>query len=210
MPIPQEFEQKLSEANERFNTGTKVYKDAQNILAEIDIKIHLEFGYCARALVDISNAIIKGEIDDNFDSNAWRALENYRMSTKHILNDVVDLIFIHAKLEIDRLNQISKYTGITQVYPDYHTVHDTLDDVSDIISLSRQQRGQARRDAYIKMIDDGIYKPVLDFCKKIPRIEEDLKKARRKEISDNRKYAGAYVIGIIGALIGVIGAALKF
>jgi len=191
---------KLRDVGRIFGTSLKVYKDLQILYSKIDDRIQNEYCYCARAQETIIGSIIDSRFDDNF----YDALENYSSAAKHALNDSLDLVFAYAKIKADELSEICEYTTIGDVYTDYNNVTAIFEKYAETISLSREERGMERIEAYIKMAEDEEYKTLNKFCLNIKTIKKDLRIKRRKELNTARKDLGMLVVGILAIVATII------
>jgi hypothetical protein len=154
-----------------FDIGAEAYKSAQQIFEKIDMKIHVEFSYAARAYA----SHIKSEGADKL------ALTDAFQASRHILNDALDLIISHANSKIKYLNKIASGATVATVYEDFPRVKSIIKKHHKIISESRRERGTFRLNEYEAMIKSNDYKVIIEFCGEIPDIEENLIKIRNDE-----------------------------
>lgn len=170
-----------------FDRGAAAYKKAQNLLQKIDSKVHNEYQYSARA----NATLLRWQIDPTSISptDVELAINNATEAACHILNDVLDLIFYHAKKEGSKLSGLCKYTLIGDVYPEWPQVRSIINRFSETIAQSRGGRGIGRVRAYIDMVESEDFKTLIRFCESTQAIEDDLKVKRRLENDTARKDA---------------------
>jgi hypothetical protein len=180
-----------------FDKGAEAYKTGQILFEKIDGKIHNEFVYSSRAKSTILRCIIEGKFNNDFDLSINNATE----SACHILNDSLDLVFLYAKQESERLSKICDFSGIRDVYDKYAEVGTIINKIALQISQSRKTRGSQRVEKYIQLTESDDYQILINFCYAIPKIEEDLKKKRKEEVDVSRKWGLTIITRIIGGII---------
>lgn len=184
-----------------FDAGAEAYKKAQHLFVKIDDRIHNEFAYCARAMCSIFKAICTNDYDDNFSL----AIDDALSASRHILNDCLDIIVCHAILESSNANKIAKFSGIADVRDDYLEIRAIIKSFNEKISLSRKDRGLARMDEYITMVESDQYKKLIDYCEDIPYIVDELKKKKLHEYQESRKWIiGISVTVVLGVSVALI------
>ena len=198
----EQYRNRLEQTVRVYNHGQKAYKSAQQLLLRIDDKVHNEFSYYARA----KTSIVKGILDDKFDSNFDMAVNDAFGAARHILNDCLDLVVAYATHETMRLSQICKYTTISDVYSDFPQVKRTIDNIAHAISHSRSERGIERVDSYIGIVESDSYQKLLDYCHDVQVIEDNLKSKKKSEKNAATKFA----IVLSASLCGAVWAIYKF
>lgn len=191
--LSEQASNKIKAVNGIYGVSLKVYKDCQILYDKIDDRIQNEYCYCSRAQATLLECLLVDNYSDDFDD----ALENYSSGSKNALNDSLDLIFAYAKKSINELSGICRYSGISDVFPEVSQVNQILKKYTHIISQSREDRGQERIAAYLKMANEEEYKILYRFCMNVEEIQEDLKKIHRKE---QRHSQGNFLMVILGIL----------
>lgn len=172
------------------NEAMEAYKFSQTLFIKIDDKIQIEFVYATRAFTSLVS--LK---KDSEDYNC--ALADIYQAARHILNDSLDLTVGYASLSIKNLNDISKYSSVSDYYDDYQLVVKILKKFQLKISETRKTRGVKRIDDYLKMVHSEDYTTIRDFCLSVEDIKTSLKKARRKERDESKKWG----FGILAAFL---------
>lgn len=153
------------------NHSMKAYKQVQNVIGEVDDKINSEFCYLARAETSIIYAVLTKKYDTDFEL----ALIDAITSTRHIINDCLDIIAIHANkcyLSIlDRYDTIK----ITPHYKNFDNIQPLIREALELAATTRFTRGTSRIQEYLKFIEDGDKLPqLIDFCEVCPDLMYNL------------------------------------
>ena len=153
------------------NHSMKAYKQVQNVIGEVDDKINSEFCYLARAETSIIYAVLTKKYDTDFEL----ALIDAITSTRHIINDCLDIIAIHANkcyLSIlDRYDTIK----ITPHYKNFDNIKPLIREALELAATTRFTRGTSRIQEYLNFIEDGDKLPqLIDFCEVCPDLMYNL------------------------------------
>lgn len=153
------------------NHSMKAYKQVQNVIGEVDDKINSEFCYLARAETSIIYALLTKDYDTNFEL----ALIDAITSTRHIINDCLDIIAIHANKcyvsILDRYDTIK----ITPHYKDFDNIRPLIKEALALAATTRFTRGTNRIQEYLKFIEDGNKLPqLIEFCEIYPDLMYNL------------------------------------
>lgn len=153
------------------NHSMKAYKQVQNVIGEVDDKINSEFCYLARA----ETSIIYAVLTKNYDTDFELALIDAITSTRHIINDCLDIIAIHANkcyLSIlDRYDTIK----ITPHFKNFDNIQVLIREALELAATTRFTRGTNRIQEYLKFIEDGNKLPqLIEFCEVYPDLMYNL------------------------------------
>lgn len=184
------------------NEAGVFYKKSQSLLVKIDEKIQIEFVYATRAFTSL---FISKEEKGEY---CQESLNNLYQATKHILNDSLDLVTAYATKEIEKLNSISKYNNISDYCDNYHQITIILKKFWERIWESRKNPS-TRIESYFDMLKSKDYKILYSFCLEIDVYSDKLKKDRKKEDDDLKKWAFWILIWIFAIFIPILFAILK-
>lgn len=199
------YKNKLTLLIKLFDFTAVAYKDAQEILRKIDQRVHNEFAYFSRA----QNSILKLSSENKYNFEFLLAVDDALSAVRHLLNDIVDLIVLHAESESDRIDSISKYSSIDAIQDNYEEIRDLLISIDDLISETRGIRGVLRIESYIDIIDSGKYSKIVSYCKRLPNLERQMKKKRGEEFREGIRTL-ATVVGVFVAIFVAGIAYLKY
>lgn len=197
------YQKKLELTIQLFDFGADAFKTGQEIIEGFDTRILNEHQYFSRAQNTLLNKAQNGKID----IDSLLAIDDALTAVRHIVNDTLDLIVLHAGKERNRLNKICQTVNISEVYSDYDKVRATIISVNKDIADTRRVRGVLRIEKYIDIFTSGKYEDIVKFCHSIDEIEERLKKKKASEfIAAKRFWIGAS-IAVFAAISGL---AIKF
>jgi hypothetical protein len=188
---------------ELFDLGAKIYKEAQQSIIKVDTRILNEHQYYSRALNTLMAAAKKGSIgvDQLF------AIDDALTAAKHIVNDTVDIVVMHALIEIKRLSNISALLTIGDVYGEekYEKLLESINFINQKIALTRRSRGIVRVEEYIEFVrDGGGFDVVAGFCRDVEQIELRLRKLRRQEHVSGRVALYSLIVSIIAVVVSIV------
>ena len=195
------YQKKLELAIQLFDFGADAFKTGQEVIEGFDTRILNEHQYFSRAQNTLLNQAQNGKL--NIDS--LLAIDDALTAVRHIVNDTLDLIILHAGKERKRLNKICQTVTISEVYQDYDKVRATIVAVNKEIADTRRVRGVLRVEKYIEIFTSGQYSEIVNFCHSIEEIEDRLKKKKAKEFIDAKRFwIGIFVAVTAGIILKLI------
>lgn len=196
------YQKKLDLTVQLFNYGADAFKMAQLITEDFDTRILNEHQYFSRALTTIAENALNGVL--NVDS--LFAVDDALSAVRHILNDTLDLIVVHAINERDRLNALSTTISLSDVYKEYDQIRPMLLAVNEKISHTRRVRGVMRIESYLEMFESGQYAQLVKFCQDISEIEDRIKRKKTEQFAVARRI---WIGMIISAFVAITAAGIS-
>lgn len=165
------------------NHSMKAYKQVQNVIGEVDDKINSEFCYLARAETSIIYAVLTKKYDTDFEL----ALIDAITSTRHIINDCLDIIAIHAnKCYLSILNRYDTIK-ITPHFKNFDSIQPLIREALELAATTRFTRGTNRIQEYLKFIEDGNKLPqLIEFCEIYPDLMYNLNQIFQDKFDGNQ------------------------
>jgi hypothetical protein len=194
------YQKKLELAIQLFDFGADAFKTGQEVIEGFDTRILNEHQYFSRAQNTLLNQAQKGSLD----IDSLFAIDDALSAVRHIVNDTLDLIVLHAGKERNRLNKICQTVTISDVYPEYDKARATIVEVNKEIAETRRVRGVLRVEKYIHIFTSGKYADIVNFCHSINEIEDRLKKKKAKEYIDSKRFWIGASIAIAGLIATII------
>ena len=189
------YKKKFDFLIELFDYGSETFKKSQELIAGgLDTRILNEYQYFSRAQNSFLRASIKGVLD----IDVCFAIDDALSASRHILNDNLDILNLHASSERKRLNDICEMIHICDVYEDDDKVRNAITYFEDKIAETRRTRGVLRIEEYIEMTNSENYTVLMSFFSNIEEIEIKIKKKKRAEYVVGRRWIVGLMLIIAG------------
>lgn len=188
------YQKKLDFLVKLFDYGAQVFKKSQKVILGLDTRILNEYQYFSRA----QNTLIRIAISKELDIDACFAIDDALSAARHILNDTIDILVLHASSQRQRLSDICETIHMDDVYSNGKELKQAINYFEDKIAHTRKIRGVLRIEEYIEMVESDHYKFLINFLNDISEIEFKIKKRKKAENIVGKRWT----IGIIVIIIG--------
>lgn len=189
------YQKKFDFLIELFDYGAETFKKSQELIVNgLDTRILNEYQYFSRAQNSFLRASVKGVLDIDI----CLAIDDALSASRHILNDNLDILTLHASSERKRLNDICEMIHISDVYEDDDKVRASITYFEDKIATTRRTRGILRIEEYIEMVSSDNYSVLMRFFSDIEEIEIKIKKKKKSEYVVGRRW----IVGIVLIIAG--------
>ncbi len=186
-----------------YNQAEKVYKGVQQIVSRIDAQVHNEFRYCARALVDFLQHQTPNGNNKDIDE-AVRLLGIAEHAAKNALNDSIDLLVAHAKIEIQKLASIETGRPIASFYTDFREAKAAILSIESKTEETRRNR-DSRVEAYIELSSSSDFEAIKKLCRYLPDLESEINVEYGRRVTEARRFSVTVFLSFVGILVGLPG-----
>jgi hypothetical protein len=155
-----QLHKKIIEFNELYRLSERAYKSVQLVVLQIDDKIHNEFRYCARGLMELMAEITS---DGGSEEEALGKLQRANHAIRNALNDSIDLVVGYASTQIRMMNKIDTGRHLSSFIPNLTILNRSIGSISEKISGSRGNT-ESRIAIYSEILDSDEFKMLIEFC----------------------------------------------
>jgi hypothetical protein len=197
--------EKTKEFNDLYKLSEQAYKTVQPIVLKIDDKIHNEFRYCARGLMELLAEATNESVNEE---EALSKLQRATHAIRNALNDSIDLIVGYGSSQIRKMSLIENERNMQSFVPDINDIIRAIRSVSNEISKSRSNL-ENRVVIYSKILESEDFIIIRRFCEKSDIIMNSVVTENMKLRKERQRFIVGVLLTSLGILASIIGIIFK-